>query len=331
MTKNTNIEWADHTFNGWEGCNKVSPGCAHCYAEARNARFGGGVAVNWGPGAPRRRTSAANWQQPLKWEREAWLFRQCNDCGWRGTMKGMLCMQCHSADTGEARQRVFCSSLADVFDNQVDPQWRQDLFELIEATPSLDWLLLTKRIGNAARMIEGTTFPKHRAWPWPNVWLGATIVNQEEADRDIPKLLATPAAQRFLSIEPMLGPVDLTVMDDDAGVVGYEPLSGHRWHRFSAWPDKFGPTIDWVIVGGESGPNARPMHPDWARSLRDQCEAAGVPFLFKQWGEWMPQDEFQNGTRGWRLVEGQGMERVGKKAAGRTLDGRTWDGFPCPP
>ncbi len=300
MSENTRIEWCDHTFNPWEGCQKVGPGCDNCYAETRNARFAGGTAINWGPGAPRRRTSKANWNKPLSWNRDHAKF---------------------FAEHGR-RQRVFCASLADVFDNEAPDGWRADLIDLIWNTPHLDWLLLTKRIGNAERMIERAMQLAGRGintpWPWSNVWLGATICNQEEADRDIPKLLAVPARVRFLSMEPLLGPVDLS------------PIVG----------------LSWVIVGGESGPGARPMHPDWARSLRDQCADAGVPFLFKQWGEWAPAertaerparitmpgqcrdlwawtDGAKDGSR-----SGPVSERVGKKAAGRLLDGRTWDEFP---
>ncbi|MGF6547187.1 protein gp37 [Paraburkholderia youngii] len=130
MSQNSKIEWTDHTFNSWEGCQKVGPGCDHCYAETRNARFAGGTPINWGPGAPRRRTSAANWRKPLQWNAQHDEF---------------------FAKHGR-RQRVFCASLADVFDNEVDPLWRRDLFELIERTPDLDWLLLTKRIGNVSDM-----------------------------------------------------------------------------------------------------------------------------------------------------------------------------------
>src|SRR3546814_7689837 len=180
MSENSKIEWCDHTFHPWEGCQKVGPGCDHCYAEARNARFSGGQAINWGPGAPRRRTSKANWNKPLAWNRRHAVF---------------------FAEHGR-RQRVFCSSLADVFDNSVDPQWRRDLFDLIEFTPNLDWLLLTKRIGNVVRML-----PTHDWAARSNVWMGITVVNQEEADRDIPKLLALKAHRRFLSMEPLLGPV----------------------------------------------------------------------------------------------------------------------------
>lgn len=307
MAENSKIEWTDHTFNPWEGCQKVGPGCDHCYAETRNARFAGGQAVNWGPGAMRRRTSAATWRKPLAWNAAHAEF---------------------FAEHGR-RQRVFCASLADVFDNAVDRTWRRDLFDLVELTPNLDWLLLTKRIGNVARML-----PTHDWAARGNVWLGATIVDQAEADRDIPKLLVVPARRRFLSMEPLLGPVDLGPATRLAAFHGAEVL-------------------DWVIVGGESGASARPMHPAWATSLRDQCRTAGVPFLFKQWGEWAPgSGNFGAGryetaavardgrvvpdgyrteaypsdatsADGWSLVH-----RAGKKAAGRLLDGREWNEVP---
>lgn len=325
MSENTKIEWCDHTFNPWEGCQKVGLGCDHCYAEARNARFAGGTAVNWGPGAPRRRTSASNWALPKRWEAQADAF-----------------MARHGR-----RQRVFCASLADVFDNAVDPQWRADLFELIAATPNLDWLLLTKRIGNVGNMLPVPfDFDRH----FPNVWIGATIVNQAEADRDIPKLLQVPARVRFLSMEPLLGPVDLTSIDVFGGDAVIFPLKGTtNCVNDEGEPADDVPALDWVIVGGESGPGARPMHPNWARSLRDQCQAADVPFLFKQWGEWVdadngPEDDaaYEGRPDCWAHIEGghhdgamgvdflntYPMYRVGKKAAGRLLDGRTWDGFP---
>lgn len=320
MAENSAIEWTDHTFNPWEGCQKLGPGCDHCYAETRNARFGGGTALNWGPGAERRRTSASNWRKPLRWQADAAAFRE----------------------THGRRQRVFCASLADVFDNAAPPSARRDLAKLIRETPDLDWLLLTKRIGNAAGMLADM-FPGGMP---ANVWVGATVVNQAEADRDVPKLLAVPARVRFLSMEPLLGPVD------------FDPCDLVR--------------LDWIIVGGESGTAARPMHPAWARSLRDQCSiAGGVPFLFKQWGEWVPvcamtEDLVErcyrpapahrpeaprrckvgqcvlhsDGTR----FDGEAMYRrpafeqgsgamtmfaVGKKAAGRLLDGAQHDGVPA--
>jgi protein gp37 len=316
MADITNIEWADATFNPWEGCQKVSPGCDHCYAEARNARYGGGAAPNWGPGAPRRRTSIANWNKPLKWNREAAAF----------------------AEAHGRKQRVFCASLADVFDNAVEPQWRADLFDLIDRTPNLDWLLLTKRVGNVTPMLAAMgreCLPVH-------VMLGASIVNQEEADRDIPKLLATAASIRFLSMEPLLGPVDLSNLiyvkmecPNFEGDDGYGPAADPETGSYECCRtcDFTGVTsvtaIDWIIIGGESGKGARPMHPDWARSIRDQCAAAVVPFLFKQWGEWLPAS--QTGANGEVCCLGSPNSPpkwVGKKAAGRLLDGVTHTEFP---
>lgn len=299
MAENSKIEWTDHTFNPWIGCQAVSPdGCKNCYAEALVQRFGDDF-------SQRRRTSAANWKLPLKWNAQA--------------------------EREGRRYRVFCASLADVFDNEVPVQWRRDLFDLIEATPHLDWLLLTKRIGNARRLYGEAFLDSARPWP-ENVWLGATVVNQGEADRDIPKLLTVPARVRFLSIEPMMGPISL-----------------------DAWPlygEDEQPLLHWVICGGESGPHARPMHPDWARSLRDQCAASGVAFLFKQWGEWTPgvnvvriHGKVQTAELhedGWHLYredlardgghidDEPDLYRVGKKEAGRRLDGRTHDEFPIP-
>lgn len=295
MTQNTKIEWADHTFNPWWGCTKISPACDNCYAAALDKRTGGD---HWGANQPRKRTSAKNWLEPVKWNKQADAF---------------------FSEHGR-RQRVFCASMADVFDNEIEPQWRYELFALIDATPNLDWLLLTKRIGNANKMIfEASTKDQIPA----NIWLGATICNQEEANRDIPKLLAVPAAKRFLSIEPMLGAINLD-----------EPFNRKHW-GFD--PDWEGPKtdIDWVIVGGESGHGARPMHPDWAQSLRDQCVAAGVPFLFKQWGEWHPKIWQESGdivigadVRVMTEIEGRQMVRIGKKAAGRLLDGIEHNEFP---
>lgn len=255
--ENSNIEWTHHTFNPWIGCTKVSPACDNCYAERDTLRF---KTVEWGAGKERKRTSEKNWQTPLRWNRKA--------------------------EKAGVRYRVFCASLADVFDNEVPESWRDDLFALIEATPHLDWLLLTKRIGNVRR-------------PMPeNAWLGISVVTQKEAERDIPKLANIKATVRFLSMEPLLEPVDLRRLKTSYG----GSLNAFLHNR-----------IHWVIVGGESGHKARIMHKDWAASLRDQCNEFSIPFLFKQWGEY---DE-----------KGQ---RVGKKAAGRILDGRTWDEYPQP-
>lgn len=323
MAENTAIEWCDHTFNPWIGCTKVSHGgCANCYAETRmDKRL---HVVQWGAGQPRKRTKT--WGDPVRWNDQHEAF---------------------FAQHGR-RQRVFCASLADVFDNEVPPEWRADLFKLIEATPHLDWLLLTKRIGNVEAMAMQANWP----WPMPrNVWLGATVVNQAEADRDIPKLLKLPARVRFLSIEPLLGPVDLMHAlwkCCGAMVPGH---GGDGWMQPPDPPECCGcpeerAQLHWVICGGESGPNARPMHPDWSRSLRDQCAAAGVPFMFKQWGEWLPvetdapgdgeayavaedgSERELSGRLAWCAVDQQEFLKTGKKAAGRLLDAVEHNGFP---
>lgn len=335
MAEQSEISWTDATFNPWIGCTKISPACDHCYAE-RDFDLRKHM-VEWGSGKPRHRTSAANWKKPLKWNREP--FFKCPECNWRGVASGPLaaCPNCPCPSLLPARRRVFCASLADVFDNEVDPAWRADLFRLIRQTPNLDWLLLTKRIGNATAMIDRALSDGHLLtsrepfWPWPNVWLGATICNQEEADRDIPKLLATPARVRFLSIEPMLGAIDLTGfiwgrqqpcsecpkdVDCECGGTPTRELPGE-------------PALSWVIVGGESGPKARPMHPNWVRSIRDQCAAASVPFHFKQWGEWSPAPQGATAaTVCHRFPDGELVFRVGKKVASRLLEGREHNEFP---
>lgn len=337
MAERSNIEWCDSTFNPWIGCTKISPACDHCYAE-RDFDLRRHV-VQWGAGQARKRTGADNWKKPGRWNTAgaAGRFRECGNCGWRGEIDtaeiDYHCPTCKAFEPlMHARRRVFCASLADVFDNEVPAAWRQDLFALIEATPNLDWLLLTKRIGNAEKMIHDARLSLVGSTRLiipdvlPNIWIGATICNQAEADRDIPKLLSTPAAMRFVSIEPMLGPVDLT----DIVVRHGGGTEDHFSALYDADDDEADTAsyIDWVICGGESGPHARPMHPQWARDLRDQCAAAGVPFMFKQWGEYAP------GTEGFAsngdVLHEQGVwsVRVGKKAAGRLLDGRTHDGFP---
>jgi len=356
--KDTKIEWATHTFNPWIGCQKVSPGCKFCYAETLVNRFGGDFAK------VRRITTDAYWQQPIQWNREA--------------------------EKSGTRPRVFCASLADVFEDWTGPihdskgnrlandfngafrpiqrldvsltsmnDVRKRLFELIDQTPNLDWLMLTKRPENIWNM-----WPRKRdAHPSrqhmqgehcyrDNVWIGTTVENQWQADKRIPALMdcreLSPVL--FLSCEPLLGPVNLT---DVAGKIGiglhsYDVLNGKNFH----WDDGgcWTPcdTIDWVIVGGESGNEARPMHPEWAQDLRDQCAAAQVAFHFKQWGEWLPQraarhSDLSKDASKQVILRPDGqvtsgfldygtdaciMDRVGKKAAGRLLDGRESNELP---
>jgi len=291
MAENSSIEWTHHTFNPWWGCAKVSPGCDNCYAENLANRFSTGI---WGPNADRRTFGDKHWNEPLKWNRKA-------------------------AKEG-TRYRVFTASMADVFDKNAPEGARDRLWKLIKDTPSLDWLLLTKRIGNAANML-----PDDWGAGYKNVWLGISVVNQEEAYRDIPKLLDTPARLRWLSIEPLLAPLSF----------------GGMWIEFtdSSIHKNMLEAINWVVAGGESGKGARPMHPEWARTIRDQCQAAGVPFLFKQWGEWAPESEitvdgsplsmtWQNNSALHICEGGERVYRVGKKLAGRTLDGKLHDEYP---
>lgn len=327
MAENSKIEWCDHTFNPWTGCAKVSPGCANCYAEGWAKRSGH---VQWGPGKPRRRTSAAEWRKPVRWNTAE-----------NSKLVG------HAEFVENRRPRVFCASLADWLDDEVPIEWLADLLLLIHQTPNLDWLLLTKRPQNFDRRVRAPTDlflslgavgeysqagKAYADWladwmkgrPPENVWIGTTVEDQQRADERIPVLLSIPARVRFLSCEPLLGPVDVRF--------GF----AHLVH-----PDR--PTIHWVIAGGESGPGARPMHPEWARGLRDQCAAAGVPFLFKQWGDWLPYGECAPGVDDPRDKEGVlhnysfgatapvvpwYSRKLGKARAGRLLDGREWNEFP---
>jgi len=283
MSEQTKIEWADSTFNPWIGCTQVSPACDDCYAARSTPARTLGVA--WGVGQSRRRTSAGNWQQPRKWDAAAESFQ---------------------AEHGR-RRRVFCASLAVVFDNEVSSEWREDLWQLIADTPNLDWLLLTKRIGNVNHMLPQA---EDFAALYPNVWIGATVCNQAEADRDLPKLMATPARIRFLSIEPLIGPIRLLSKSVTADLSG----------------------LHWVIVGGESGSSARPMSPDWVRGLRDQCAVNQIPFMLKQWGEWIPMLGQAEGVpvqpNKVTTEDGWVMGWAGKKASGRSLDGQVHNGYP---
>ena len=360
MSDRTKIEWADSTFNPWIGCTEVSTspcgggGCDGCYAKqstpVRVLRAGG--KETWGPSAPRIRTSPGTWRKPVIWNAQP--FAECMGCQWRGEVNdcsvvlnpsgffppvnsARVCPKCNRPLIKEARGRVFCASLADVFDNEVDPAWRADLFELIASTPNLDWLLLTKRIGNAHGMIaEALCALVGRSpsgslptWPWSNVWLGATVVNQAEADRDVAKLLTTPAAVRFLSIEPMLGAIDLTEMQPPGrDAYWVDAMRGSVAALGGSGPSRDLPRLDWVIAGGESGPHARPANPQWFRDLRDQCAAARVPYLFKQNGEWVSVSEVAGAGVHHTFGDDRTVRRVGKRLAGRTLDGREHNGFP---
>jgi protein gp37 len=253
MAKETGISWCDSTFNPWLGCSKVSAGCAHCYAETLEKRWDRG----WGPGVPRRRTSATYWKQPIKWNKEAGAAGQ--------------------------RSRVFCASMADVGEDLPElVEARRDLSIIIENTPHLDWLLLTKRPENLVRLFARW----NGAGGWPvNVWAGTSVEDQAAADQRIPALMQVPASTRFLSCEPLIAKVDIT----NRGIKnGYSvPTQTDAEGRGIEWTDPGDSYVgvDWVIAGGESGAYAREMNPDWARAIRDQCAGSGrTAFFMKQMG-----------------------------------------------
>ncbi len=269
MAENTKIEWTTHTFNPWIGCQVVSPGCDNCYAETLSNRRGW---TQWGPEGERVRTKPATWKQPLTWDRKA-------------------------RAAGE-RHKVFCASLADVFDNQAPTEptdAREDLFELIRQTPNLDWQLLTKRPQNFARFLPedwGET-------GYPNVWLGVSAENQEEYDRRWRLLAETPAAVRFISYEPALGPVS---------------LRGFNQHP------------DWLIWGGESGPGCRPMQAQWARDITRECVELEIPVFGKQWGSYNSNPLVTEQQYSLSQAELHDPRTNGK--GGALLDGRLWRQFP---
>ncbi|WP_164818309.1 DUF5131 family protein [Sinorhizobium medicae] len=229
MAETTQIEWTDRTFNPWTGCTKISPGCDNCYAEGWSKRSGH---VKWG-NHPRKRTTEAYWKAPLAWQRDAEAFELKNG----------------------RRQRVFCASLADVFDNKIDPAWRADLFELIRATPGLDWQLLTKRPQNMAKMLPSDWGDKG----WANVWLGFTAEDQVRFDQRKRFLDEIPAVVWFVSYEPAIGSLRIAGID---------------------------PVPNWLIIGGESGPNARPLRPEWVHGILEDCKTRSIAPFFKQWGQY---------------------------------------------
>ena len=333
MGDTTHIEWTDATWNPVTGCTRVSPGCVNCY-------------IDWAPpfrvegrhftdrDGNRSHAIGATTGVRLHPDRLDWPLRKRS---WRG-------------------KRGFVCSLADLFHDDVPDEYIARVFAVMALTPEVTYQVLTKRPARMRALLASGTFAgmvwrdvDDPSWPLPNVWMGVTVEDQERADQRIPILLDTPAAVRWLSCEPLLGPVDL-----DATGMGVTGTSG---------PESRPSAVDWVVAGGESGPNARPMHPSWARSLRDQCATAGVPFLFKQWGEWAPDewidedgcrhvgrkpeardskslvmhpagmtaltpdnpfDPWEHGHPCWHTV----MRRVGKKRAGRLLDGAQHDGYP---
>ncbi|AOE45062.1 DUF5131 family protein [Gordonia phage Zirinka] len=315
MSDHTSIEWTDATWNPVTGCTKVSPGCDHCYAETFAERFRGtpGHYFENGFDVQLREHKLT---EPLRWRKP---------------------------------RKVFVNSMSDLFHDAVPDDYIAQVFAVMGMARRHTFQVLTKRHARMRSLISSEDFQtrvgqfRYRlgdneptagdlswGWPLPNVHLLVSVENQQWAGTRIPALLDTPAAVRGISVEPMLGPIELS--------------SSALGRYYGGDPREDEPGLDWVIVGGESGHGARPMHPDWARSLRDQCVAAGVPFMFKQWGEWAPRGpDDPTGERADVFLDRDGrgtyfanryradvqrLVRVGKKAAGRELDGRTWDEFP---
>lgn len=300
MSDNTGIEWTDATWNPVTGCTKVSAGCDHCYAETIAHRFAGTKAYPNGFGVTLR---PERLDQPLRWRRP---------------------------------RRIFVNSMSDLFHDEIPDEYIARVFAVMALAGQHTFQLLTKRHGRMRSLLTSPGFQSavfraindRPSWervdvagtlPLPNVWVGVSVENQQWADIRIPALLDTPAAVRFLSCEPLLGPVTIArYIDPERACNCSVPQMEGAGQHATRCRCLTQPEIGWVIVGGESGRGARPMHADWARSLRDQCQDAGVPFLFKQWGEHLTV----------RTPSGEHTERVGKKAAGRELDGRTWDEYP---
>ena len=337
MTGKSSIEWTDSTWNPIRGCSRVSEGCRNCYAEHIAARFSG-------PGLPF--AGFAEYGRPNEFSGKN------GPPHWTGKI-GVVESALDAALHWKRPRRVFVNSMSDLFHGGVSDGTLNRIFAVMALTPQHTYQILTKRpermrdllndpeIGvQIDRAVHALGIPGGVGpWPLPNVWLGVSAENQPAADDRIPPLLATPAAVRFVSLEPLLG--DISFRGD------LKP-------------------IDWVIVGGESGPGARPMHPDWARSIRDQCQAAGVAFFFRQWGEWAPIEKetkklgplgfpgdakevtakFIRTNDGLIVISGEydkidrylsagkyegagvPIRRVGKARAGRLLDGREWNEYP---
>lgn len=386
MADQTPIEWTDATWNPVRGCSRISPGCGGpnhqggCYAEKIAARFSG-------PG------------QPF----EGFAERGAYGGRWTGKMAlvdDMLTLPLR----WKKPRRIFVNSMSDLFHENLPDEAIDKVFAVMALAPQHTFQVLTKRADRMRAYMTGQTLPKvhphwgyrrdaihaflcsrddifggpfdhlvscrarigNGGWPLPNVWLGVSAEDQSRADERVPELLATPAAKRFISAEPLLGPLDLWNGDPDPRLGGHQATKtflGEWWERGDdpKGPPRFG--VDWVIVGGESGSGARSMHPNWVRSLRDQCDVAEVPFFFKQWGEYLPVGQClpgygkihgatavkpgrmklhyggtpqqppkhafaDRGVEGTSSADGRLAFRVGKKAAGALLDGREHREFP---
>lgn len=292
MAENSAIEWTDSTVNFWWGCSKVSPGCDHCYAETWSSRFGESL---WGVGAPRRKIASA-----------VALLHKLNRAPFHA----------------DRRRRVFLQSMSDLFDKEVEADWFDEAWQAITVCDRLELQIVTKRVSFVEKRLNGREWPGHAG-------LIISVVNQEEADRDIPRLLDLKRRLGIpwvgLSMEPLLGPIDLLSIPAHGWLYSD---AGEQWGGRASALRLDGRGVDWVIVGGESGPKARPMHPQWRRALRDQCWISGVPFFHKQNGEYASVSEVEGPGEHYQFPDGATVRKVGKKRAGRLLDGVEHNGFP---
>jgi protein gp37 len=362
MSDKSAIEWTDATWNPTRGCTKISPGCARCYAETFAERFRG-VAGNPYERGFDPRLVPEKLHEPLKWRKPRRIFvNSMSDLFHEDfpdeyidqVFAVMGVAHWHTFQVLTKRADRMAAYFAETWQVPAQPAARAYDIDILERPAHVEnrW----DRINRACDDIPSEVLGDHcwdgedsligrPAWPrapYPNIWLGVSVENQKYADARIPSLVKTPAAVRFLSCEPLLGPLDLSAwLKPCTDHFSFGPLYNHVDDEMPF------PAIGWVIVGGESGPGARRMHPRWVQSIRDQCVAARVPFFFKQHGEWMPVDSYPEKGIRWDRVDLAGrpvtglpglyddsdalMARVGKKAAGRLLDGRTWDEFPAVP
>ena len=354
MAGKTKIEWTEYSWNPIRGCSRITEGCRNCYAEDQAARI---IKMDRGRGVPEGEGSYDGLlAKGGQWNGEIKVVPELLDQPVRWTKPRM----------------IFVNSMSDLFHENVPAGIIQRIFAVMAAAPQHTFQILTKRAGRMREILstkdarwvaqgqalltqEGVLKPGsyHVTWPLPNVWLGVSVENQDAADERIPQLLETPAAVRWLSMEPLRGPVNLT----KAGVVEWDSVGDPTPGTGASFARGL---VDWVVLGGESGPDARPMHPEWVKELRDQCVSAEIPFLFKQWGEWVPRSAcfhtFEDGKscgdldpecKRWPCIrltyKGQDgrclesdtdggseayMQRVGKAFAGRRLNGKLHDGYP---
>ena len=389
MGAKTGIEWTDSTWNPFMGCSRVSKGCRHCYAERIAGRFSAKTEGVYA-GTTKAVEGLQVWTGKLNSAREVWTAK-LNSARevWTAKLNSAREQTWELPLRWKKPRRVFVNSMSDLFHENAPLKWvdrafatmalaPRHVFQILTKRPErmLDYLTLAGTKANIHAELTGIKLSRREfdhlpfeppAWPLPNVWLGVSVENQRAADERIPLLLKTPAAMRFVSCEPLLGPISLDRWSGEAlkcmwPGCGWWGPTGEAC-RDESNPDGsrtlcpccgetcppaalLGEALHWVICGGESGPNARAMNPDWARSLRDQCVVAGVPYFFKQWGEWMPSlaepvrgehtsvriflrpDGFLGQQGDWWHGKAAAMDRVGKKAAGALLDGREWKQFP---